>query len=449
MQSTTKIESLDIIFIMPSVGRKKGSVYVKTWQMEPLALAVLSSLTPSHHNKKFFDDRLEQIDYAIPADLVVINVETYTARRAYQIAQEFRSRGAKVIMGGFHPTLVSEEVATHADAILVGPAEKAWGDILADFQKGNLKKQYKGSLGDGFAPVLPDRTLYDHHKYLPLTLVETGRGCKFDCEFCSVCAFFEHKYLPRPLSQVVEEVENSKNKICFFIDDNLGADRTHLKQLLSLLIPLKIKWVGQISIDICADEELLGLMRRSGCVGVLIGFESLDPRNLKAMGKGINRQAKVYEQGIQALRRHRIILYATFLFGYDHDTEETFKATYKFALKHRIFLVAFNHLVPFPGTPLYKRMETEGRLLYPAWWLEPTYRFGQVAFIPKGFTPEKLEATCLDYRRRFYNFPSLLWRSLDFRANLASFWRFTVFWTQGIIGRKDVERRQGLSLGEE
>lgn len=437
---------MKVTFIMPCVGRKGNEPYVKTWQMEPLALAVLASLTPAAIERIFYDDRLEEIPYDEPTDLAAINVETYTAKRAYQIAGEFRKRGVPIVMGGFHATLMPGEVLEHADCVVIGAAEPVWEKVLADFQTGKMKKRYHGD-SNGFSSILPDRSIYKDKKYMNITLIETGRGCRFFCEFCSITQFFSHRYTSRPVDDVIREIKTLKAKYLFFIDDNVAVDKGHTKKLLTALIPLKIKWVGQVSIDISNDPELLGLMIKSGCIGFLIGFESLNRDNLRSMNKKVNTQQKNFEKALKILKDFRPVIYATFIFGYDMDTEETFQNTLEFALKHKFFFTAFNHLVPFPGTPLYNRLEDEGRLVYKKWWLEDNYSFGEVAFQPRTMTPKKLATTCLKYRNKFYSPLSVIRRGLDFKVNCKNLFLAAVYWSLNLISGKDVARRQGLPLG--
>ncbi len=438
---------MKVTWILPCVGKKAGEPYVKTWQMEPLAIAVLAALTPPDIQRAFYDDRLEAIPYDEPTGLVAINVESYSARRAYQIAKKFRDRGVKVVMGGFHATLLPGEVMQYADAVVVGAGEPVWRTLLEDFQKGEMKRKYEGNGENSFSPVLPDRSIYKDKKYTRVTLIEAGRGCPHHCEFCSICQFFKRKYIPRPVEDVVRELKSLDARHVFFIDDNLVVSRDHTIKLLKALIPLKLVWVGQVSLSIAKDPEILTLLRRSGCNGVLIGFESLNKENLRAMGKNINAVVEDYRESLKILREHRFAIYATFLFGYDNDTEASFEETLRFSLEQNFFFTAFNHVVPFPGTPLYQRLEKEGRLLYDKWWLSEKYRFGEVAFKPKTMLPRQLAGYCLEYRNKFYSFSSILKRGLDFRANCKSLFMVGVYFIQNVISRKDVARRQGLPLG--
>ena len=438
---------MKITFILPCVGRYPGQSYVRSWLMEPLAIGVLSALTPEGHDRVFYDDRLEAIPYDEPTDLAAINVETYTARRAYQVAAEYRRRGVPVVMGGFHATLVPDEVADHADAVVVGEAEELWPRLLDDVAAGRLQRRYESDRRPALGGVMPDRAIYADKPYVDLTLVETARGCRYTCEFCSISSFYRHSYSARPVADVIADVRGLGRRNVFFVDDNICVDRVRTRELLEALVPLRIRWIGQVSLDVARDDELLALMRASGCIGVLIGFESLDPASLARMGKGVNRDGVDYDSALDRLRRHGLAVYATFVFGYDADTATSFERTLRFALRHRFFFMAFNHLVPFPGTPLYERLGAAGRLRYEAWWLSPEYRFGDVAFHPTHFSPERLSAACYAFRRRFYALPSVLKRGLDLKANCRNFAMAAVFFYQNLASGRDVRRRQGLPLG--
>ena len=438
---------MHVTFILPAVGRKPGCDYVKTWQMEPLAIAVLASLTPSHVGRSFFDDRLEPINYELPTDLVAISVETYTARRAYQIAARYKARGIPVVMGGFHPTLAPEDALEHADAIVLGEAEETWPELLADFVAGRMKARYKAADRPSLANRFPDRSIYADRRYQPIGLVETARGCKFQCEFCSVTQFYERSHVQRPVDDVIREITELNQTYIFFTDDNIGINRERFKELLEALVPLRVFWSAQVSIDIARDEELLRLMRRSGCICVLIGFETLNPTVLTSMDKAVNGQAEIYESACAALRRHGIAIYGTFVFGYDSDTRKSFEDTLAFATRHGLFFTAFNHLVPFPGTPLYRRLEQDGRLLYDKWWLSETYRFGDVAFRLKGMSTRELAETCYSFRQRFYGPWSIIKRLRNWRANCSSLRRLFLFVSLNTLSRNDVSGRQELPLG--
>jgi radical SAM superfamily enzyme YgiQ (UPF0313 family) len=436
-----------VTFIMPCVGRKPGEPYVKTWQMEPLAFAVLSGVTPSDVQRVLYDDRMERVPLDEPTDLVAISVETYTAQRAYQLADAFRARGVPVVLGGFHVTLLPEEAQEHADAIVVGQAEEAWPELLGDFAAGSMKSRYTPGPPE-LAGIFPDRSIYAGKGYVKISLVETGRGCLHRCEFCSIASFFGPALNLRPVSDVVRELSRlDRSRIVFFIDDNMAADHERAYELFSAISNLNLKWVGQTSLDIARDEELLCRMKKSGCLGVLIGLESIEAQNLRQMRKAVNRNARDYEMALDVLRSHGLIIYATFMFGYDSDRMETFEETYRFAQRRRFFFTAFNHVVPFPGTPLHHRLSKEKRLIHDRWWLQPGYRFGDLAFRPLQMTAEETSRLCLRSRRRMYGIRSILLRALDIRCNCRTPWLASVFLAMNVLSGRDVERRQGLPLG--
>jgi radical SAM superfamily enzyme YgiQ (UPF0313 family) len=437
-----------LTIIHPCVGRRVGERYIRSWQMEPLAPAVLSGLTPPGVEVRFYDDRMERIPYDEPTDLVAISVETYTARRAYQISSEYRRRGVPVVMGGFHATLVPEEVSDYAESILIGEAETVWPRLIEDFRSGNLRRVYRRAGRPSLDGLRPDRSIFAGKRYLPIGLVEAGRGCQFRCEFCAIQSYFKSTQTRRPAQEIVEEVRGLDKKLIFFVDDNITSNMEEAKEFFRALIPLKIRWVSQASINAAHDEEFLTLIKASGCQGLLIGFESLNPQNLKRMRKGFNQMKGGYEAALANLRRHGIRLYITFILGYDDDDADTFEETLDFAMKHRFYMTAFNHLTPFPGTPLYKRLEDEGRLTYEKWWLDPDYRYGMVPFEPKGMSAEEVRLRCVEARARFYSYPSMLKRSLDLEVNANDFFMWRNFFVINAMMRREVMQRKELPMGD-
>jgi radical SAM superfamily enzyme YgiQ (UPF0313 family) len=418
--------------------------------MEPLPPALIAALTPSDVAVRFYDDRMEQIPFDEPTDLVAISVETYTAKRAYQIASEFRRRGVPVVMGGFHATLCPDEVALHAESVVVGEAEGLWPAVIDDYRHGTPRKFYRQSGRPDLKGCRPDRRIFHGKRYLPIGLVEAGRGCHFRCEFCAVQKVFGATQTRRPSDEILEEVASLKNRkgLIFFVDDNITSNLAEAKAFFRALIPLRIRWVSQASINAAHDEEFLDLLARSGCQGVLIGFESLNAANLTAMNKRFNLMEGGYGKALENLRRFRIRLYATFIFGYDSDTTSCFDETVEFAMRHNFYITAFNHLTPFPGTDLYKRLESEGRLLFPRWWLDDRYSYNMVPFRPGQMTPEDVERGCVDARRRFYSWPSILRRSMD-PVNRASLFMFRNYFLINALHRADVEGRNHYPLGEQ
>ena len=436
-----------ITLIYPSVGRKPGKPYVRAWQMQPLSMAVLAGLTPPDWEVQFYDDRMEEIPFDEPTDLVAISVETFTALRAYKIARQFRARGVPVVMGGYHVTLLPEEAAGEADAIIVGDAEPVWDRLLDDARRGELKQVYRGQTRRSLAGIVPRREIFGDRRYQNVTLVEFARGCNFKCDFCAITAFHGATQNHRPGQEVADEMRRTGSRRFFIVDDNIVSQPERARELCRALIPLGVGWVGQASIHIAQDDELLELMVASGCRGVLIGMESLDPANLRSMGKEWNLAAASFADSLAKFREHGLAVYGTFVFGYDNDDQRQIERSVAFAREHKLFLAAFNHLIPFPGTPLYKRLEAAGRLLKPKWWLDPESRVGDVYFQPAHMSPDELQAACLDARRQFYRWSSIFERVYDRQANAASALMLGIYLGLNISAHFDIDLRQGLRLG--
>ncbi len=441
---------MHITIIHPAIGHKKNEKYIRSWQMEPLPAAAISGLTPKDVSRDFYDDRMEKIPYDRKTDAVVISVETYTAKRAYQIASEYRKRGVPVIMGGFHVTLLPDEVQEYAEAIVIGEAEDIWAEVIEDLRNKRLKKTYKSADRPLLDKICLDRSIFGKKRYLPIGLVETGRGCKYSCDFCAIQSYFESTHRNRPIDDIVEEIRSLKKtkKVFFFVDDNFIGSIKKAKELLRALIPLKIRWITQMTIDGAQDEELLSLLQESGCMGVLIGFESLNEKNLDLMNKNFNTAHGGYEKALDKLRKYNIRIYATFVFGYDHDTKEAFEEAVKFAIDQKFYIAAFNHLTPFPGTPLFKQMQKDKRLLYEKWWLDDNYFYNDLPFTPKQFSPSEVTELCVQARRDFYSFSSIFKRLLS-RVNRSNAFMLRNFIPINYMHRKDVSGRNGYPLGDE
>lgn len=438
-----------LTLVLPAIGRRPGVDYMRTWQMEPLAIAALAGLTPRDVEISFFDDRMEAIDFDRPTDLVAIPIETYTARRGYQIASEFRRRRVPVVMGGFHATLAPDEVARYAETVVVGEAEGVWADVIEDARSGRLKRAYKADGQPDLAAVHYDRSIFGKRRYLPLGLVETGRGCRFPCEFCAIQTFFERTARHRPIEAIVAELRalKSTKKLFFFVDDNFAADLEFAGDLADALAPLGIRWVTQLAINAAHDESLLARLARGGCQGVLIGFESLDADVLFAMRKTFNTMRGGFGPALGNLRRAGIRVYGTFVFGYDGDRPDAFEEAAEFAITHRFYLAAFNHLTPFPGTPLYKRLEAERRLVYDRWWLDERYGYNDLPFRPLAISPEAVKQGCLAARRAFYGWASMARRALD-TVNRADGFMLRNFFLINGMHRAEIAQRDRFPLGD-
>jgi radical SAM superfamily enzyme YgiQ (UPF0313 family) len=438
-----------LTLIKPNIGRMEHSLYVDEARMEPLQLGVLAGLTPPDVEVKLVDDRFETIRYDEPADLVAITVETFTARRAYEISAEYRKRGVRVIMGGIHVTLAPGEAAEHADSIYRGDAEFLWPRVIADMKAGRLQPVYTAKTDQPQAGFYPRRDLFTGKGYLPITLIQFGRGCRFHCEFCATSVYFNRCHSFRDVNEVLGEIEAQGRKMLFFVDDNIVANPQAAKELFRALIPLKVKWVSQGSVDMVRDRELMDLMARSGCLGHVIGFESITPQNLEAMRKTPNLKLfNGYREQIEILRDYGLQTWAAFTLGHDFDTRDSVARTLEFALKNKFCFAAFNILMPYPGTELYERLRREERLLYDGrWWLHPEYRFNYASFIPRNLSPEELTAACFEARKSFNSLGSIITRAFDRKTHMRSLYRLMVYASYNPLFRKEVFKKQGMKFG--
>ncbi len=439
---------MKITFILPAIGKKSGQKYLKSWLMEPLTIAVLNSMLKDEYEREFFDDRIENINYETETDAVFITVETYTAQRAYFIASEFRKRGKKVIMGGYHVTLCPDEAVEYADSIMVGNADGIISSVLSDLENNSLKKRYDGGICIRYK--MPDRSIYAKKmkKYLPVSLVETGRGCYHNCEFCSIAGYYRSRYIHREVSDIIEEIKQCKHKIFFFVDDSIFSDKNFAKELFTELKKLNIIWTTQITLDIAKDEETLKLMKESGCEMVLIGFESIETDNLKQMNKGWSERLGERDVLIQRIHKAGISIYASFVFGFDSDNEDTFKATLDFCQRHQFFVVAFNHLLIFPNTKTYASFKADNRLISESWWLQKGYTFGTITFTPKQLTPDALRTYCKEYKRKFFKFGSIFKRGRTTFKRTHKFMINFAYWFINILFHFEVDKRSGIPIGE-
>jgi radical SAM superfamily enzyme YgiQ (UPF0313 family) len=427
-----------IAFLRPSMipGRAHDA-------LEPLSLAVLSGLTPPDTARVLYDDRIEPVPPDPEADLVAMSVDTFSARRAYELAADFHARGIRVVMGGPHPTLCPDEAEGFADAIVLGDAEDTWPRVLADARHGALRRRYTSA----FPPINDyrvDRSLYAGRPYGALRLIQVGRGCPHRCDFCSVNAIYGGTLRSRPLAQVVSEMAATPAPLWFVTDDNLFPDAASGAAFCRAIAPLGLRWACQAGLDIVGNPTFAPLLANSGCRVVLCGFESMDPVNLRAMGKTWTRSHGDYATQTAVLRDHGIMVYGTFAFGYDADTPDTIHAALDFALRAKLFMANFNSLMPFPGTALYDRLRREGRLVDDRWWLNPDYRFGQGLFHPRGMSREQLETGCYRAKTEFNRAVNIARRAFDGGANRDN---PGLFWLANLTSRREIHRKQGGRLG--
>lgn len=414
--------------------------------LKPLIFPILAELTPKEIDMEYFDDRVESLPHTLDSDIVALSFDTFSAKRAYILAKQYKTSTNTIVLGGFHTSLLKEEAKAYGDVILIGDAEDTWPRLIKDALRGTLQPEYVSSEKCELRYVDTNHQAFTGKKYQKLGVVQFSRGCKFGCDFCSIKAMYPGKVRQKDVDLIVEEVKAIKEKILFFVDDNLFLNEETAMALFKALKPLKKKWACQISMDVALQDKLLSQMKESGCVLVLIGFETLNKKNLERMNKSANLAIDHYDRVITNIYKHGLLIYATFVLGYDDDTLESIEETLNFAMKHNFAVANFNPLIPMPGTPLYKRLEGEGRLIYDKWWLSNIYCYGDTAYRPKKFTPDDLKEGCKSVRYRFYGLINILKRLFGNRLHLNPY-NFFLYMILNIVSNREIHRKQGKLLG--
>ncbi len=410
---------MKVVLISPKgpLYRKSGGIFRKSIRYQPLTLTTLAALAPPELGIEFqlFDEGTGDVPLDVEADLVGLTVLTGSSARAYELSAHFRARGIKTVLGGPHVTLMPQEAQQHADAICAGYAEESWPQLLRDHARGQLKPRY--NQGAEFKLTnLPfaRRDLFDGRNYLTQAVFEATRACAHDCEFCVAPAAWGRKQFQKPVDHVAEDIRRVGKKKIIFIDLNLISDRAYARQLFEALVPLKVKWFGLSTSLIGRDPGLMELMARSGCSGLLIGFETVNAMNLGTINKKFN-DPTLYRQLVDDLHRLKIGVQGCFVFGGDEDRDDVFARTAEFVIETGIDLPRFALLTPFPGTPLHHRLEREGRILTRDWQL---YDGQHVVFQPRHMSAERLLQGHLEAWRRVYSYSSIARRLAKARVDL-------------------------------
>lgn len=373
----------------------------------PLNLAMLAALTPVEHTAIIDDGCVGSLDAEQSADLVGITAMTSQAPAAYVLADRYRARGIPVVLGGIHPSMCPDEALEHADAIVVGEADRLWPDLVQDFANGRMRKTYHDPDAVDLAELpLPRRDLLNPAGYVAFNSVQTTRGCPFNCNFCSVTTMSGVRYRFRPPEKVVEEVQRLNGRTVYFVDDNIVGNPERAKELFRALIPLKQRWASQVTINFAYDDELMRLAHESGCQGVFIGFETLSQSSVRDAGKGVNRPDKYFD-GVRRIHEAGIKVWGSFIFGFDNDDLDTFRDTLTFIERSRMEYAQFSLMTPLPGTALYRQFEEEGRILHREW---EKFDLGAVVFKHPRFSAKRLHFEKNHAYRRFYSIPSMMKR---------------------------------------
>ena len=373
----------------------------------PLNLSVLAAVTPEEHEVAIDDGCLGPVTAQRSADMVGITAMTSQANEAYTLADQYRARGIPVVMGGIHTSMCPDEAAGHADAVVVGEADRLWPDLVQDFAAGRLKSRYSDSEPVDLAKTpAPRRDLLNPQGYVAFNSVETTRGCPFNCSFCSVTTMSGIKYRFRPIEKVVEEVRNLNGRTVYFVDDNIIGVPRRAKELFKALTPLKRRWASQVTVNFARDEELMRLARESGCEGVFIGFETLSLESTRDVGKGFNKPDE-YLRDIRRIHKAGIRIVGSFILGFDGDDLSVFRDTLNFLDQAEMDFAQFSLLTPLPGTVLFKQFDKEERILHRDW---SKYDLGDVVFTHPKLTAKRLHFEKNHAYRRFYSIRSMIKR---------------------------------------
>lgn len=379
-----------------------------------LTLSLIAGMTPPEHEVNICEEEYGDIlDFDGDYDLIGISIMSQTSHRGYEVANEFKKRGKIVIFGGIHASVMPEEALLFGDAVVIGEAEGGlWEELLNDVKNNSLKPYYKLSqIPDLQNHIFPRRDLIKCSSgKFKIAPVETSRGCPYNCDFCTVSRFFGTKQRHKPVSDIIRDIETCPQKVLFFIDDNIAFNRKFALELFKEMIPLKKKWIGQASVSISKDQELMKMAYKAGCRGLLIGFESMSDEGISAYRKTL----KTVEENVQAVKKLRdngILVMASLIFGLDSDTEAVFDVAFRFLSKSKSAFFQACLMTPYPGTLVFENLKKEGRILTDDWSKFDTKR---VLILPKNMTPERLQQGYHDVRKATYSYNSILSRSIPY-----------------------------------
>ena len=415
---------MKIVLLSPKgpLYRHRGGIFKKNLRYAPLTLTTLAALVPPELNAEvtILDEGIEEVDpQRLDADLVGITVITGNAVRAYESSGLLRKRGIPVVMGGPHVTLIPDDAQPHADSVVVGYAEDTWPQLLRDFAAGHMQPRYVMDANISLANrPFPKREMMKKQHYLTTHVFEATRSCIHSCEFCVAPVAWGLKPFFKPVEDVVADIRQHWDKRIMFVDLNLISDTDYATRLFEAMIPLKVSWFGLSTTLLNRDKELLRLAARSGCTGLLMGFESMRGENQRQMKKGFNTPGE-YRAIVDELHQHHITLMACFTFGLDNDTPDVFMQTAKFAVEANIDLPRYAIVTPFPNTALYNRLESEGRILTKNWEL---YDAQHVVFQPRQMTVEQLYEGHEKAWKYTYSIPSMVKRFIGSRIDVPVWW---------------------------
>jgi radical SAM superfamily enzyme YgiQ (UPF0313 family) len=385
-------------------------------QFPQLTMPLIAALTPRAHSVTHTDEIVERVRFDEPADLVAITAPTPSALHAYGLAREFRRRGVPVVLGGPHVTALPEEAFRHADAVVVGEAEDTWPRLLEDAQRGKLHEVYVSTRKASLAGMPAPRWDLIKGRHYGKSVTIATRGCPHRCDYCTIPLLYGPGTMRyRPIDEVVREVATSPTRAVVFWDDNIGANPRYAKELFRALTPLKKWWTSQCTANAARDEEFVELAARSGCEALFLGFESISQESLQATNKAHNR-VDDYRRLIANLHRNRVAVHLGIMFGFDHDDPGIFRRTADFLDEAAVDVATISMVIPMPGTPTFRKMDAEGRILTTDWSKYDGKK--HCVFEPARMSPAALEAGTEWVARRFYSPASIVRRLSQSGAGL-------------------------------
>ncbi|MBN2037230.1 MAG: B12-binding domain-containing radical SAM protein [Chitinispirillaceae bacterium] len=394
--------------------------YRSYWTGLSSALLVVAALTPEKHEVELVDENFDPVDFDKDYGLVGVTCMTSQATRAYEIADGYRKRGKKVVLGGIHPTVMQDEAKQHADSVVIGEVEYLWVTILSDLENNRLKDFYRAEkLVDMKDSPKPRFDLLDPKRYTSIW-VQTSRGCPHDCDFCAASKVYGKKYREKTNEQVLGELRYCttifKNGRYYFSDDNFFVNKSKKYELLEKITPMKIRWGATTDISIAEDEKLLELAYKSGCNTLFIGFESLSEANLESIDKAKwkFKYRDKYQEYIQKIQSYGIGILGAFIVGFDKDDSSVFDATAEFIIKNNLYGAQIAVITPFPGTRLRERLEKEGRITGNNW---SNYTAFDVNYIPKNFNKDELERKAMGVYQKVINKENFI-KNMEYFKNI-------------------------------
>jgi radical SAM superfamily enzyme YgiQ (UPF0313 family) len=371
---------------------------------QQITMPYLAARVPAHWEMFHVDEEVDEIDWDLRPDVVGITFHTPSAYHAYEIARRFRSTGSCVVLGGPHVTLCPNEASRHADAIFIGEAEGLWEEFLEQWEAGQYQHIYQQPCPPALSNIPMARKEFFHRRDHTNGVLFATRGCPNMCDFCCISVMYRHTLRKRPVAEVAAEYASFQGKIIIFWDDNIAANLEYAKELFHAIAPYRKWWSSQASIHAGRDDAFLEAAARSGCKQLFLGLESISQSSMTEVKKGFNRVDDYYEI-IQRIHAHGIAVQAGIVFGFDHDNSAIFKDTLDFLEAAGVQNATFNILTPFPGTPLFQKLEAEGRILTQDW--RKYNSRADIVFRPAQISPEELLAGYRYANARFYSLRSI------------------------------------------